>query len=385
MTGRVVALREAFGKRVARIASALLEVARRLRQAGPARPRAAPQGARRGRARSPRRRRPPRAARSSRAARSPAPHGESPRRAGTRSRRRRRAGRAAAARARSAARRVEDAVMAPEAPLGTAGAARRIPSASPAQCPRTRGVRRDTASTTESVTSTSPPRARATTREARLIRGRSSRRRDTGSCPSGCRCAARALLEQAYEAHRPVDERLHVVADHHHLVADRLHHSGVVRQRVGHALDEALHQRERLLLALLLGEARVAGQVGERDRDPHAAALDIAPPRARPPCARPRPAPRSARGSAGARSPSAARRAAAGRAPGPPSPRPSGARARPRASAARARTGGTAAPRRRRSATAPARRRGRAGGTPPAGIPNRAPTPRSAAPRGPRR
>ena len=84
------------------------------------------------------------------------------------------------------------------------------------------------------------------------------------------------LVEQAHEPDRPVDQRLHVVADHHHLVADRLDHPGVVRQRVRNALHEALDQRQRLLLALLLGEARIAGEVRERDRHPHPPALDLA-------------------------------------------------------------------------------------------------------------
>ena len=45
----------------------------------------------------------------------------------------------------------------------------------------------------------------------------------------------------------------------------------VVGQRLADELDEALDDLERLLLAHLLGQPRVARQVGERDRDPHAA------------------------------------------------------------------------------------------------------------------
>ena len=80
---------------------------------------------------------------------------------------------------------------------------------------------------------------------------------------------------QTLEPDRPVRERLHVLADDHHLVADRLHHAGVVRQRLRDRLDEALDERQRLLLALLLGESRVAGEVAERERHPHAAELSV--------------------------------------------------------------------------------------------------------------
>ena len=66
-----------------------------------------------------------------------------------------------------------------------------------------------------------------------------------------------------------------VVADDHHLVADRLHHARVLGDRVLHRLDEALDVGQRLLLALLLGEARVAGEVGERHGDLDAAELGI--------------------------------------------------------------------------------------------------------------
>ena len=79
------------------------------------------------------------------------------------------------------------------------------------------------------------------------------------------------LAVEALEADRPVGEGARVVADDHHLVADRLDDPGVVGERVGDGVDEALDVRERLLLARLLGEARVAGEVGEGDRDAHAA------------------------------------------------------------------------------------------------------------------
>ena len=61
-----------------------------------------------------------------------------------------------------------------------------------------------------------------------------------------------------------------VGADDHHLVADRLDHARVVGQRLGDELDEALDDLERLLLADLLGQPRVAGEVGEGDRHAHA-------------------------------------------------------------------------------------------------------------------
>ena len=64
-------------------------------------------------------------------------------------------------------------------------------------------------------------------------------------------------------------------ADDHHLVADRLDHARVVGQRELDVLDEALDGVDRLLLALLLGQARVAGEVGERDRHPQAAEVEL--------------------------------------------------------------------------------------------------------------
>ncbi len=64
-----------------------------------------------------------------------------------------------------------------------------------------------------------------------------------------------------------------VGADHHHLVADRLHHARLVGQRLLDRLDEALDHVERLLLARLLGQPRVAREVGEGDRHAQAAEL----------------------------------------------------------------------------------------------------------------
>ena len=87
--------------------------------------------------------------------------------------------------------------------------------------------------------------------------------------------ARRAIGPERLESDRPVHERGHVVADHHHLVADRLHDARVLGDRVLDRLDEALDVRERLLLALLLGEARVAREVGERDRHLDAAQLRV--------------------------------------------------------------------------------------------------------------
>ena len=43
----------------------------------------------------------------------------------------------------------------------------------------------------------------------------------------------------------------------------------------GHALDETLDRGQRLVLTLLLGEARVPGEVGERDRYPQPAGDEL--------------------------------------------------------------------------------------------------------------
>ena len=61
--------------------------------------------------------------------------------------------------------------------------------------------------------------------------------------------------------------------DDHHGVADRLDHARVVGQRGLDVLDEALDRVEGVLVAGLLGEAGVAGQVGEGDR--HAQATEV--------------------------------------------------------------------------------------------------------------
>ena len=77
-------------------------------------------------------------------------------------------------------------------------------------------------------------------------------------------------------ADRPVGERARVGADDHHLVADRLDHARVVGQRDLDAGDEPLDDVERLLLPRLLGQPRVAREVGERDRDAQAPEVDVA-------------------------------------------------------------------------------------------------------------
>ena len=110
----------------------------------------------------------------------------------------------------------------------------------------------------------------------------------------------RALVVRGLEGHRPVGQRAGVRADDHHLVADRLDHARVRGKRVGDVLDEALDDPDRLLLPGLLGQPRVAGEVGERDRHVQAAEVELA---SRPPGGRPRPARRSAGGSAGAGGP----------------------------------------------------------------------------------
>ncbi len=89
------------------------------------------------------------------------------------------------------------------------------------------------------------------------------------------RGSGRSRLE-LLEADRPVEHRRGVGADDHHLVADRLDDARVVGQRVLHRLDEALDDVDRLLLPRLLGQARVAGEVGEGDRHPHAPEVEVA-------------------------------------------------------------------------------------------------------------
>ena len=82
-----------------------------------------------------------------------------------------------------------------------------------------------------------------------------------------------AVGHQALEADGPVDEPRGVGADDHHLVADRLDHARVIGQRHLDVLDEALDRVDRLLFALLLGQSRVAGEVGEGDG--HAQAPEV--------------------------------------------------------------------------------------------------------------
>ena len=83
------------------------------------------------------------------------------------------------------------------------------------------------------------------------------------------------VAHQGLEPDRPFGEDHRIARDHHHLVADRLDDPGVVGQRRLDRLDEALDGADRLLLADLLGEARVAGEVRERDRDAQAAEVDV--------------------------------------------------------------------------------------------------------------
>ena len=85
----------------------------------------------------------------------------------------------------------------------------------------------------------------------------------------------RALALQLLEADRPVEQRRRVGGDDHHLVADRLDDAGVVGQRVGDRLDEALDDVDRLVLPRLLGQARVAREVGEGDRHAQAAEVEV--------------------------------------------------------------------------------------------------------------
>ena len=63
-------------------------------------------------------------------------------------------------------------------------------------------------------------------------------------------------------------QRHRVGAHDHHAVSDVLHHARALGQRILDRDDEALEQVERLVLALLLGEADEPDQVGEHDRHP---------------------------------------------------------------------------------------------------------------------
>ena len=83
------------------------------------------------------------------------------------------------------------------------------------------------------------------------------------------------LVVHELEADGPVGQRRRVGADDHHLVADRLDHPRVVRERVLDRLDEALDRVERLLLALLLRQPRIAREVREGDGDAQAAEIEL--------------------------------------------------------------------------------------------------------------
>jgi hypothetical protein len=85
----------------------------------------------------------------------------------------------------------------------------------------------------------------------------------------------RPLGLQLLEADRPLGQRRRVRGHDHHRVADRLHDPRLVGQRVLHPLDEALDDVERLLLPRLLGQPRVAREVGERDRHAQAAEVEL--------------------------------------------------------------------------------------------------------------
>ena len=188
------------------------------------------------------------------------------------------------------------------------------------------------------------------------------RRRGSRSAAAGARSM------QRLEADRPVGERAGVGADDHHLVADRLDDPRVVGQRALDLLDEALDGADGLLVALLLGQPRVAGEVGEGDRDAQAPEVERSP------------SPRSASmWPMTSCSTKCAQVAAVHAVHHRRGERQQLAdqllhllgdlarRRRRRASAARGRRGGTAAPRRRRSARAPGRRPAAAAGTRRAG------------------
>ncbi len=83
----------------------------------------------------------------------------------------------------------------------------------------------------------------------------------------------RPLGLQFLEADRPLRQRCRVRGHDHHRVPDRLHDAGLVGERGLDALDEALDGVQRVLLAGLLGQPGVAGEVGEGDR--HAQATEV--------------------------------------------------------------------------------------------------------------
>src|SRR5207244_12809770 len=72
------------------------------------------------------------------------------------------------------------------------------------------------------------------------------------------------IFEALLKADRPVRELRRVVSDDHDAVSDVLHETRADRERVLDRDDEPLEQIERLLLALLLGEAHKADQVRDR-------------------------------------------------------------------------------------------------------------------------
>src|SRR4051812_13946238 len=69
----------------------------------------------------------------------------------------------------------------------------------------------------------------------------------------------RALGVELLEADGPVGQARRVGGDDHDLVADRLDDPRVLGQRALDRLDEVLDRGHRLLVALLLGQPRVAG------------------------------------------------------------------------------------------------------------------------------
>ncbi len=73
---------------------------------------------------------------------------------------------------------------------------------------------------------------------------------------------------------RPPGQRRRIGAHDHHLVAQHLDHPRVDRQRLFDGLHEPLDRAERRLVAALDRQARIAGEIGERDRHPQAALLE---------------------------------------------------------------------------------------------------------------
>ena len=98
---------------------------------------------------------------------------------------------------------------------------------------------------------------------------------------------------------RPLGERRRVGADDHHLVAERLDHARVDRQRLRRPPRRSARPCSPPPRRPLDGQPRVAREVGERDRHAQAPFLPSRPRRGRPPCGRSCPARRS--GTAGGR------------------------------------------------------------------------------------